>query len=463
MIVYTEKVQKDDLLMFINACYTCTGQDEFYENEFSQNVSISFFHEYMLVNYRNLYAKFLQTGINHFNMILIIKNLLKTGKNIDKIQRRKEIEIIKKAFDILPPQRVYKIFTSLSEEKINNRSVRYLIKDYILNKRDMYFDAIKYKTKFKASVRHIHLKLSEELNTFLYGDYLKSKGFKNELLEAYRKSHYAREYLYELPFTIAEGLAQKFNIKKETFINNIQDKLTHNERLRLQNSIKDLKNTKIEINPNKLSLTNLTLYILSLPFEERIRDSEKLEEYLKNSIKSIKMFNLNYKKVVAILDRSFSSSGSQEKQRRPLGVALASYYFLKENVKEFYPLWTLEPKNVLSVYPKGATNIAERLIEALEINPDIIFIFSDGFENSPSGAVDEVMRVYEKLKIKTIPIIHFNPVFNSESYEPKKLSERIITLGIRNAEDIPALTEFASFAQGKTSLKELEVFFEAKT
>lgn len=461
MKTFEKKIAKEDLLLFVNACLTCTGQEEFYETSFSQKVTIKFLHQYILVNYRNIYSCFLALDINHFNKLMIIKNLLANGKNIDKTQRKKEITNIYLALEKLPPQRVYKLFVLLAKEKVNNRTTKALIKNFIYKKRDYNFDAIKYGSKVKKALRHVHSKLPEDLNNFLYKGYAQNKKFDNPLLENFRKAHYSREFIYELPFTIAEGLAEKFKIPRELFIKRIESQMTVQEKLRLQNSVKEFKNTKLEIEPEKLSLTSLASYILSLGIEDRISNYDLFDSYLLKASKKIVFPFLKTKKVVAILDRSFSSSGSSEKQKRPLAIALAINYLLKELCHTFYPIWTLPTEKALIVYPKGQTNIAEKLLEALELKPDLLIIVSDGFENSPTNATEEIIRIYQdKIEKQKLPIIHLNPVFNTENYEPKSLSKRIITLGIRNAEELPMLIEFSNFALDNTSLEELESFLK---
>ena len=68
-----EKLERDDLVTFINACNACTRQAEFYSDDKGQGVSIEFLHEYILGNYRRLYARTLVAGINQFNKGLIIE------------------------------------------------------------------------------------------------------------------------------------------------------------------------------------------------------------------------------------------------------------------------------------------------------------------------------------------------------------------------------------------------------
>lgn len=85
-----EQVAREDLVMFINACLACTGQREFYDDAWGQKVSIDFLHDYILGNYRLLYARTLAAGINHFNQAQIIIKLLETGRNVASEHRVEE-------------------------------------------------------------------------------------------------------------------------------------------------------------------------------------------------------------------------------------------------------------------------------------------------------------------------------------------------------------------------------------
>lgn len=83
----SEQIGREDLVLFINSCFACTGQDEFYGGADGQAVSIHFLHEYILGNYRKLYARTLAAGVNHYNQGLIILNLLARGQGLGADER----------------------------------------------------------------------------------------------------------------------------------------------------------------------------------------------------------------------------------------------------------------------------------------------------------------------------------------------------------------------------------------
>ena len=100
-----QRVAREDLVMFINACFSCTGQREYYSDSRGQAVSIGFLHEYILGNYRRLYARTLAAGINHYNQATIIVNLLSSGKEVEAGHRLEEGALIRAALRRLPPHR----------------------------------------------------------------------------------------------------------------------------------------------------------------------------------------------------------------------------------------------------------------------------------------------------------------------------------------------------------------------
>ena len=58
-----ERVQREDVLLFLNGCLAATGQGTFYRSRFEHGLGIAFLHEYVRVNYRGLYALTLAASI----------------------------------------------------------------------------------------------------------------------------------------------------------------------------------------------------------------------------------------------------------------------------------------------------------------------------------------------------------------------------------------------------------------
>ncbi|MDZ7968353.1 MAG: hypothetical protein RM368_25950 [Nostoc sp. DedSLP03] len=455
----TERVAREDLVMFINACLACTGQKEFYDDAYGQRVSIDFLHDYILGNYRLLYARTLAAGINHFNQAEIILKLLATGKDTRPEHRQEEGALIAYALNALPPQRAWGVLQQLRQRSINNRRSRAIARDYLSMRRDLSFDAVKYRAKVRAIATHAHLKLQGELGTFLFRNW-KQNSYSTGLFEQFRQAHYSAEAIYNLPFTIAEGFAVKHKVPRDVFLSRIQQQMTLGEKLRLQGAA---ERTEIDINVDfgRLPLTKLALYILSLPWETRQHQRDILHQALERSARlALKKAPLKLGKVAAVLDCSYSSSGSSEKRRRPLGVAMATHYLLQAAAREYQAFWTVPVEDSLQVTARAQTDLATPLLAALASRADLVVIISDGCENDPPNGAAEVLRVYRnKLDpSRQTSIIHCNPVFNSDDFSLRTLSPFIPTVGLRDAEDLPTMLNFARFAEGSAPLSELETY-----
>ncbi len=469
MITIRERVEREDLVMFVNACFACTRQDEFFSDRLGQAISIGFLHEYIRVNYRRLYARTLAAGINHFNQAVIIVNLLAAGAPPAPEQRAEEGELIATALRRLPANRAFGIFRTLCRRKINNRRTRAVVKRFLTSRRDPVFDAVKYRSKYRAAAAHTHLKLAGEFGPFLFELRRKQRVFQTELFETFRQAHYSAKAVYKLPFTVAESLAERHGVPRDVFLKNIEKKMTAAEKLRFQSSARRTKGAKLNIDLGRAPLTRLALYVLSLPCDERQQRREELHEALRQAAqRALRAARLKMACVAAVLDASYSASGSSQKRRRPLAVALAASYLLAAAAGTYRAFWTPrrdpsgdEPVfDELFVQARGQTALADPLLDALDWRPDLIVIVSDGFENDPPCGTAEIARVYRdridpQLKIE---IIHVNPVFDAEHYAPRTIASVIPTVGLRDAEDIPTMLNFARFASGTARLAELETY-----
>lgn len=450
-------IEREDLTIFLNACAVATGQNEFYSSDMPQQVSLNFLHEYICGNYRELYVQCLATGVNHFNQAEIIFHLLSSGKNCNPDNRKEENALITAALDKLPPQRGWKLIERLKKARVNNRRTRKLIHRFIERRKDLSFDSIKYRRKLKAAVQHSHLKLSGEIPDFLFKG-LKNR-FEDPLLERYRKAHYSKEAVYELPYSVAEGFVSKHKIPREEFLDKIQSKMTERERLRIQEGSK----SKVKLNPEKLSLTELCVYILSLNIVDRKKRDDEIKGWMKKAcgatLKKLGPLPVPGDKIASVLDNSYSSSGSRQKRNRPLAVAMASHMILEESLDNYKPFWTYP--NTEYLHPRGQTFLTERVLDALEWGADTVIIVSDGCENDVAGAAREIFKAYKSGGGKA-SIIHLNPVFDPETYQVRSLAKEVPAIGLRTGEDLATSLLFARFSCGDSTLDQLKGYMQKK-
>jgi hypothetical protein len=440
--MFAERTQREDIVHFLNSAFACTGQREFYENAHSQRVSIDFLHEYMLVNYRSIYVHSLAVGINHFNQGQVILRLLASGKHA----LPGEGKFIARALATLTPQRAWKTLRDLRTRGINNRRARAIARDY-LHSRDTAFDCVKYRNKVKAVASHTHLHLPGEVGPFLFGQ--RRTKFETPLFEHVRQANHSADAIYELPYTVAEGYAHKHKIPREVFLRKIEHRMTQAEKLRLQSS------AEVEMDLSRAPLTKLALYALSL--EEVTEDI--LHAMTQAAARQLRRTPMPLGRVVAVLDNSYSTSGTQEKKRRPLGIAWAVDHLLRAASTHYHAIWT-RPFHGPVPIARGSTNLATPILDALETSPDLLVIVSDAVENDPPDAASGVLKLYRKKLDPTgkVAIVHLNPVFTASDYAPRAFCDGVPTVGLRDAESLPTALAFARFAAGNVTRADLEEY-----
>ncbi|GAA4081060.1 vWA domain-containing protein [Actinomadura miaoliensis] len=468
---HADLIACEDALMFVNAAITSTGQREFHHDAGEQRLSLDFLHAYMLANYREVYAAALALDVNDHNAVMIIRNLLAHAAEVGPQRRRIEGRLIARRLELLPPQRVYRLFRQVRRAGINNRRVRAIFRDWLAARPDLAFDAVKYRGAVKDAARHAHLPLSGELGDFLFRPRSR-KSFRTPVFETWRRAHYEQAAVYELPYTVAQGFAARHGIPHEVFLERIAPKLTRLERLRLQTSARVHKADAVRADLRTMPLTRLASYVLSLPMDERAERRAELTDALRAAARRVAGARA-WGRVAAVLDDSYSTVGSGEKRRRPLAVALACHYLLEALATDYRPLWTSGRTDPLLLYPHGPTPLGERVLDALDVlaapaphpgteAPDRLVIVSDGWDNDPPGLAAEVLRVWRTRLDPDgrVEITHLNPVYDADDFDVRRLSPAVPAVGVRDAEDLPLLVELARFSEGRLGLAELRAHLD---
>ncbi|WP_371636602.1 hypothetical protein [Streptomyces zaomyceticus] len=454
----SELVAAEDVLLFVNAAVTATGQREFRSSAAAQQFSLRFVHEYVRVNYRPVYAAALALDINHHNAALIVEQLLRTADEAGgPEEKRAEGRLIAARLALLPPQRVYRLFRALRAAGVNNRRTRAIVRAWLAARPDPALDAVKYRSGLKAALRHVHGRLPDpETGDFLFAPGRRVR-YENPTLDSFRRARYEQGALYELPFTVAEGFAAGHGVPRAVFLERIAPRMTRLEQLRTARAA-DL---------TVMPLTRLALYVLSLPFGERVERRAELTHALRAAARrAAGPYAGSWGRVAAVLDDSFSSSGSAVKRRRPLAVALGCHYLLEALAAPgaYTPLWTSGGSDPLLVRPYGPTPLGLRILDALESGPDRLVIVSDGWDNAPPGLAGEVLRVWRSRldPERRTSVVHLNPVYDAEGFDVRRLAPSVPAAGIRDAEDLAALVEIAQFAEGRTGFAELLAYLDRR-
>ncbi|MEU6805339.1 hypothetical protein [Streptomyces neyagawaensis] len=462
---YEDPAAADDVLLFVNAAITSTGQREFHSDADEQQLSLDFLHAYVLGNHRDLYAGVLALDINDHNAVLVIRRLLETTGEATADQRRSEGRLIACRLAKLPPRRVYGLFAALRRAGVNNRRTRAIMRDWLAARPDLAFDAVKYRSGLKVALRHAHLApASEELGAFVFAPQTREH-YTTPLLETWRRAHDEQAALYELPYTAAEGFAAKHHIPRKVFLERIAPRMTRLETLRLQEYAHKIGITGVQADLSGMPLTRLAAHVLSLPVEDRLRRRAELTHALESAAdRAAGSHRGSWGKVTAVLDDSFSAVGSAHQRRRPLAVALACHYLLAALAGDYTGLWTSGRTDALLTYPYGPTPLGRRILDALDTTPSRLVIVSDGWDNAPPGLAAEVLRIWRTRldPERRTGIVHLNPVHDAADFDVRRLSSTVPTAGIRDAEDLPALVELAQFAEGRTGMAELATYMNTR-
>ncbi|MEU0158871.1 hypothetical protein ABZ154_08510 [Streptomyces sp. NPDC006261] len=469
-------VAAEDVLLFANAAITATGQRGFRSGAVYQQLSLDFLHAYVRVNYRRVYAASLALDVNDHNAARIVLGLLETAGEASAEERRTEGRLIAARLALLPPQRVYRLFGEVRRARINNRRTRAIMRDWLAARPDLGHDAVKYRSGVKTAARHIHLRCAEgagaaaEVGAFLFRPG-KLPRYEHPVLDAWRRAHYEQGAVAELPFTVAEGFAARHGMKRETFLKRAAPRMTRLERLRTQEQ-RVVGDRRPEVDLTVMPLTRLALYVLALPFEQRAARRAELTGALRTAARRAAGRHAgSWGRVHTVLDDSFSSSGSGQKRRRPLAVALACHHLLEALAAPgaYRGLWTSGRDDALLVRPWGPTPLGMRVLDALEPGPggaapDRLVIVSDGWDNAPAGLAGEVLRVWRTRLDpgRRTAVVHVNPVYDADGFDVRRLAAGVPTAGIRDAEDLPALVEIARFAEGRTGPAELQAYLDRR-
>ena len=218
MSTHLERIEREDIVAYLNAGLAATAQAEFYQTRLEQESGIEFLHRYVAINYRALYADTLALPLNEFNRALTLRNLLLSGAPRDAEQARREGRLIAHAIRQLPANRAYNLLEECARLKRSNRRLRATARSFVLGQKDLPLHVLKYRKQLKRIVRHFHLKLDEESQSVLFALSERKNAYNTELYEKFRQAHYSREAIFELPYTVAEGLIARHRISRKDFL-----------------------------------------------------------------------------------------------------------------------------------------------------------------------------------------------------------------------------------------------------
>lgn len=218
--------------------------------------------------------------------------------------------------------------------------------------------------------------------------------------------------------------------------------MTNLERLRLQDATRAVLGTSVGFDPERLSPTRLATYVLSLPGTERQARRAELVAALEVSLaRAVRRTNARFGRVACVLDRSWSSSGSSEKRRRPL----ATSCFVRAAAAEHRAFWTYPTTDESLVDAVGQTDLVTPLLDAMAWEARSRDHRLRRLRQRSAGHAGEVLAIARANGLCPFTL-HVNPVFDDVSLGPKPIGGAVPTMGIRDAEDLPTAIAFGEFA-----------------
>ncbi|MBL8684454.1 MAG: hypothetical protein JNK05_35095 [Myxococcales bacterium] len=466
MQLHKDRIEREDLVLFINACLSATSQAEFYEDAKGQSLALDFLHEYVCRHYRPLYSRTLAAGINDHARARIVTELLCGADKVSKLERATEAKLVATTLARMPPQRVYRLFERVCERRVTNRRVRAVVSEWLAT-RDMTFDAVKYRRALRTIVGHFHLRTAGEIGRFLFERHTRDGRYETALFERWRAAHYAATSVFELPYSVAVGFARKHKIAKDEFLEKIAPMMTRSERFRTQLAAQRAEADVAPVELSKEAPTRIAQFAFALAAQERGERRDELLAAMDASVARVcDRSPMRLGRVVAVLDNSYSTVGSREKRMRPLAVTVAIDALLRSASRAYTGLWTSAPEDSrwIDVEPRGSTRLAWKVLDALEHKPELVVIVSDGYENDPPGALASVLSAYRASvdPKRTVSIVHVNPVFEAASFGAASFGPAVPMVSVRGAEDVLTALGFARFADDKATLDELARYLDGR-
>jgi hypothetical protein len=140
--------------------------------------------------------------------------------------------------------------------------------------------------------------------------------------------------------------------------------------------------------------------------------------------------------------------GTKEQPFHPFLRAFAISKVLKYVSTNFKFYLTNESDNN-ALFPKisNQSNYGDAILKALKGGCKTLIIIGDGYENAPfEGFAHEILFEYKQNIDKNLVVLHFNPVFASESMDVRSLSNLAPQIGVR---DVKAMNESMFLAIAK--------------
>ena len=469
----------DSVLSFLDSAPTATGRDTFYNTRTEQELTSEAIHEGLMSVNRGLYAAMLTLpGLMDYSMRAGVIRLLsnpEAGVQDSLLTVEQENKALDYLCDRIKTDRMIKMFVGLKESKVNNSRTRKLILRTLLRSSKLSYWSVKYRTKMKTAITHAlgvrqasalrgilsksrktkddrdfvlrsigsHLGISSsdskdsrfthacECVCFILGGTME---WKSSDIKAFFSARENLETGSVLPGEVLEGIrsthhkevphAKVIELTKDTT-------MTERQKMKVQRSASKA-GVEVKFNPARQDLVDLYIYALEMGSSDEIRKAmdSKAEDIAR-------ALPLKYDKIGILMDTSGSMAGGIETKNRPLAIGLGMRDVLKASAGSKAIVKLTGGRNLKYglVRPEGGTSFASKLISLVEEKPDVIYMITDGYENSTAGRTSEVIRQLRRLGV-SIPIYQVSPVMSAEAGGVRKLADDIQPMPVSKPEGI---------------------------
>ena len=394
-------------------------------------------HDAFLTQDRSLYAALLRLpNLPAKTAMAIIQRLLAVteitqGQAVSKSQKQQEDRLILELLPNLPVSSVLQGFLQLVKRRVNNQRTSGWIRAYIFGAPQLESWAVTYRQTLRKLIRHAlgapvtqtcthkfllekpdkktkaylqryvlryakNAALVQDVFLFLFG---KLEQSQFSLLNTYLEARYDIEAGKGLPFKVLRGIAGTF-----------QPDISQRHLRRLAGGEKLKRDVTKEVDGSLVGKIK--------QYYQSTTDISHLNKAIEAEAAQIATWDAN---VYILVDASASMQGFGHREYNNIAIAMGLLKVFQKRIRQTEIGWIgATPKdNNAFPQPVGTTALAPALIKAVQTQPELIILISDGYENVEQGDTPMILAALKKLGIK-IPMLHIIPAFT----EREKIANR---------------------------------------
>jgi hypothetical protein len=268
---------------------------------------------------------------------------------------------------------------------------------------------------------------------FIFRDYPAS--FQNKQFAKFVEAISDPEKLPGLPYDGAIGLRNKlhkrFPLRRILESRATQKQMSLKQKVRLQETALTA-GVELRMDLTGLSLVDIIKYGYARGFDEEVRNAlaDRSQQYAL-------AVPVGFDHVAVVIDTSQSMYGRGDRKFHPISVAMALALVIKRVSARCDLFFTSGSTDEFPV-PQGDTDLATALLEAHKVQPSLVIVISDGYENVSAGTFESLVLALKRLG-KQVPMIQLNPVLGSEVDQLggiRRLSDNVFACATKGPETL---------------------------